>query len=145
VVAPTVAEYFALAQTVHATLPLLVLYWPAAHAEHGPPFAPVYPALQTQAAAAELRLGEVELAVQFRQAVAPTLAMYVPLEQSEQAADPLTSLYLPATHAVHAPPFAPVYPTLHEHAAAAVLETGAFAFEGHAKHVDEALALTVAE
>ncbi len=218
-VAPCVAEYFALAQTVHATLPLLVLYLPATHPEHGPPFAPVYPALQTQAAAAELWLGEVELSgqpTQISTAVAPTVTEYVPAPQSvhaalpalvlylpathsaheptgpvlpagqsnvhaakavlpaaetppapqdvhalapvapvapdhvpatqsTHAALPVTILYLPATHAEHVPPFAPVKPALQVQAVITVLELGAFALEGQAKHVDEALAPTAAE
>lgn len=59
-VAPTVPEYVPTAQSVHAAFPLLVLYLPATHAEHGPPSAPVYPALQVQAPEAELPLGELE-------------------------------------------------------------------------------------
>ena len=58
---------------------------------------------------------------------------------------PLLVLYLPATQPEHTPPSGPENPALHLQAAAAVLETGAFAFEGHAKHTDAALALTVAE
>jgi len=32
----------------HVAAPAAFLYWPAAHAEHRPPFGPVYPALQLQ-------------------------------------------------------------------------------------------------
>jgi hypothetical protein len=32
----------------HAAAPVTFLYWPAAHAEHRPPFGPVYPELQLQ-------------------------------------------------------------------------------------------------
>jgi hypothetical protein len=32
----------------HVAVPVTFLYWPAAHAEHRPPFGPVYPALQLQ-------------------------------------------------------------------------------------------------
>ena len=32
----------------HVSAPVAFLYWPAAHAEHRPPFGPVYPALQLQ-------------------------------------------------------------------------------------------------
>ena len=42
-VAPAVAEYFPVEQSVHAALPVVFLYLPAAHAEHTPPFGPVYP------------------------------------------------------------------------------------------------------
>ena len=47
------------------------------------------------------------------EAFAPTVLEYVPAGQPVQDELPLTSLNVPATHAVHAPPFGPVYPTLH--------------------------------
>ena len=47
VVAATIPEYVPAAQLVHATLPVVVLYFPAVHATHVPPSGPVYPALQT--------------------------------------------------------------------------------------------------
>jgi len=50
---------------VHATDPVVVLYLPAAQAEHGPPSAPVCPTLHTQALAAVLCDGDVEKAGQF--------------------------------------------------------------------------------
>jgi len=40
---PTVDEYVPAAQSKHATLPPLVLYLPATHAEHTPPSGPVNP------------------------------------------------------------------------------------------------------
>ncbi len=61
--APTVFEYLFAAQLVHGTLPLMLLYFPASHATHGPPSGPVYPALQgvaaTQAANDTEPAGEV--------------------------------------------------------------------------------------
>jgi hypothetical protein len=36
-VAPAVVEYFAVAQSVHAALPVAILYLPATHAAHGLP------------------------------------------------------------------------------------------------------------
>jgi hypothetical protein len=93
--------------------------------------------------AAELEL--VGHATQVDETVAPTVTEYVPLEQSKQAADPLTSLYLPATHAVHVPPFAPVYPELQVQLAITELELGAFAFRGQAKHTPDVVAPTVVE
>ena len=133
---------------MHATLPLVVLYLPATHVEQTPPSGPVNPALQVQAAITELDATELEFNghdTHVAEAVAPTVNEYVPPAQSKQAPDPLTSLYLPATHAEHVPPFAPVYPTLHEHEALTELEIGAFEFKGQDKHVDKALAPTVAE
>ena len=43
-VAPTATEYEPTSQSVHATLPLIVLYLPATHAEQTPPSGPVLPA-----------------------------------------------------------------------------------------------------
>jgi hypothetical protein len=143
--APTAAEYVPVPQSVHAALPLLVLYLPATHVEQTPPFGPEDPTLQVQVV---LDAAEFEFTGQTthaEEAVAPTVTENVPPEQSEQAPDPLKSLYLPATHAVHVPPFAPVNPALHKQAAITVLETGAFEFTEHATHVDEALAPTAAE
>ena len=50
VVAPVVARYLPVSQLVHATVPIVVLYFPSAHAAHVPPFGPVKPGLQTQLA-----------------------------------------------------------------------------------------------
>lgn len=131
VLAPAVAENVPAAQSVHAKLPLLVLYWPAAHAEHGPPSAPVYPALQAQAAAAELALGELEL-----------------VAQGVHRALPVVDLYDPMVHAVHGPevsPFIHVYPTLHVHAATAELGLGESELVGHRIQVPAAVAPNVVE
>jgi hypothetical protein len=49
-VAPVVAENVPATQSVHATVPLSALYFPATHAEHAPPSGPVYPVLQKQEA-----------------------------------------------------------------------------------------------
>ena len=62
VVAPTATEYKPTPQSVHATLPLLVLYFPATQVEHTPPSVPVNPALQVQAAITELDATESEFA-----------------------------------------------------------------------------------
>ena len=45
--------------------------------------------------------------------VAAVKLVYVSTLQLVQLALPLVFLYFPATHAVHTPPFGPVYPTLH--------------------------------
>ena len=83
--------------------------------------------------------------VQTLKAVAPVTADHVPAAQSVHAAMPVLILYLPATHAEHVAPFAPVNPALHVQAVITVLETGAFAFAGHAEHVDDVLAPTAPE
>jgi hypothetical protein len=146
--APTVAEYVAAPQSVHASLPALVLYFPATHVVHVPPFAPVNPALHVQAAISVLETGAFAFAghaEHVANALAPTAVEYVAVPQSVHAALPALVLYLPATHPEHTPPSAPVKPALHKQAPSAVLETGAFAFESQAKHVDKALAPTAAE
>ena len=143
--APAVPEYVASPQSVHASLPVVALYLPATHTEHTPPFGPEYPTLQAHDVldAAELELAGQ--ATQLESAVAAIVTEYVPAEQSEQAAEPLTALYLPATHPEHVPPFAPVYPVLQEQAPTAELELGALEFEGQPKHVDDVLAPAVTE
>jgi len=70
----------------------------------------VKPALQTQAATAELAVGELEFAGHARHveaSVAPTDIEYVPAKQSVHAALPPAILYFPATHATHGPPSGP--------------------------------------
>ena len=47
-------------QGTHAPDPVALLYCPAAHAEHGPPFAPVYPASQVQLPSDPLEAGARE-------------------------------------------------------------------------------------
>jgi hypothetical protein len=59
-IAATVAEYLPTGQLVHAAELVALLYFPATHAEHGPPFGPVYPDLQMQAVRATLVVGELE-------------------------------------------------------------------------------------
>jgi hypothetical protein len=89
---------------VHACAPGAVLYAPAAHAAHVPPFAPVNPALHSHAVAAT----RSESACQ-------EFAGH-----ALHCAEPVAVLNCPAPHAVHAPPFAPVNPALHSHAVAAL-------------------------
>ena len=50
--------------------------------------------------------------------------------QSVQAAEPVVSLYVDATHAAHA---MPVYPALHRQPVERVLPTGPTEFAGHAE------------
>ena len=59
--APTAVEYVPSPQFVQAADPVDVLYFPATHAAHGPPFGPVDPVLQVQFVKAALPGGEVEL------------------------------------------------------------------------------------
>ena len=105
-VAATVTEYVATPQSVHAALPLLVLYLPGTHAEHRPPAAPVNPSLHTQAVIAQLELGEFEFAAQAPHTsilLAPSVTEYVPETQLVQASLPVMLLYVPRSQYVHAP------------------------------------------
>ena len=65
-------------------------------------------------------------------AIAPGGAEYVPAAQSVHVAVPVIILYFPPAYAVHAKPFAPVYPSLHEHWVEAVLVTTELEFPGQA-------------
>ena len=117
-VAPTVAEYVLTPQSVHATLPVAVLYFPAAHKTHDSAFGPVDPAGQseTQSVKASLPAGDHVLApqsIQMEATKAPVAVEYLPASQSVHATLPMICLYLPAAHAVHVPPISPVYPVLH--------------------------------
>ena len=147
-VAPAVGEYFAAAQSVHAALPVVILYLPVMQAVHEPPSGPVNPTLQVQAARAVLGLGELELLGHARQvaaAEAPVVVKYVPAAQSVHAAEPVKLLYFPATQAVHVPPSGPVKPTLHVQAARAVLGLCELELPGHATQVDSSVAPAVGE
>jgi hypothetical protein len=138
--APTAAEYVATAQSVHAALPALVLYLPATHKAHAPG-SPVLPGGQsnTHAAKAVLAAGDTPPAPHEVQALAPAVAEKVPDTQSVHSALPLLDLDLPATHAVHVPPSAPVYPALQVQA-----ELGLGGFE-LAEQVTQFVAPTVVE
>jgi len=59
-------EYFPAPQSIQLLLPALVLYFPATQAVHGPPFAPVYPALHKHV---ELPAADCEFWTQFWQTV----------------------------------------------------------------------------
>ena len=78
--APIVGEYLPALQSVHPALPVTILYFPAAQAEHVPPFGPVKPRLQTQLLNAVEPLTDCELlgqAIQVLLARAPTTVEYV--------------------------------------------------------------------
>jgi hypothetical protein len=138
VVAPTATEYKPTPQSVHATLPLLVLYFPATHPKHTPPSGPVNPALQVQAAITELDAAELEFNghdTHVAEAVAPTVTEYEPTPQSVHATLPLTVLYLPATQSEH-DPSGPVFPEAHTKTqfAKAVLPNGPDPSTPHVVH-----------
>ncbi len=92
VVAPVTAEYVLTPQSMHATLPVTVLYFPAAHALHVPPSGPVNPGLQTQAVTTACA---VNACPEF-------------VAQSMHSVLPAAALYLDTAHAKHGPPSCPV-------------------------------------
>jgi len=107
-VAPTPGMYVPAAQDVQLLLPITFLYWPGTHSEHGPPFAPVAPALHVHAVTTELPKTELELtahATQTSDALAPAVTEYVPALQFAHVADvvaPVSPEYVPAMQFVHA-------------------------------------------
>jgi hypothetical protein len=121
-------------QAVQAAEPLSVLYVPAAHAMHVPPSGPVDPALHRQLVEFGLPLAELEVEGQLEHGALPVVALYFPASQSVQTALPTAPLYFPAAHAVHVPPFAPVYPALHVQLARELLELAEVEFEGQLTH-----------
>jgi hypothetical protein len=125
--APIVGEYLPALQSVHPALPVTILYFPAAQAEHVPPFGPVKPRLQTQLLNAvepltdcellgqEIQLllataptlGEYVLTPQFKQVlavVAPVIVEYLPMGQKVQTSEPAELLYVPAAQLTQFPP-----------------------------------------
>jgi hypothetical protein len=68
---------------------------------------------------------------------APVVARYLPAPQSVHLIEPIASLYVPATHAEHASPSAPVYPALHRHLVNRLLPTKEIEFTGHPLHPPE--------
>ena len=88
--------------------PAALLYLPATHGLHVPPFAPDQPALQVQLLKAVLCSGELEFAGQLLQLSAPN-----------------TFLYLPSPHGAHVvPPSAPDQPALQVQFEIAMLAIG---------------------
>ena len=65
-VAPITVENVFAEQFRHTDVPETVLYLPGIHKEHGPPFAPLAPALHTHDVIKELPPTEFELSVQLR-------------------------------------------------------------------------------
>jgi hypothetical protein len=131
-VAASDAEYLPAAQSVHNAAPVPGLYFPATHAANAPPFGPVYPALATHVASAELPAGEDEPVAQGWQ-VEPARE-YVPAPQAVQAASAelLAGEEEPAAQFWHADPAA-YFPTAHAaQAPAAELPADEIDPEGHA-------------
>ena len=107
-VAPDVAEYVPGTQTLHETLPVIVLYLPATHAVHGTPSGPLKPALHVHSVDAAQPLHDAPVlaghARHVAAAVAPIVAEYVPARQFAHASELLVFLYVPAMQAMHGLP-----------------------------------------
>jgi hypothetical protein len=95
-VAPTVVEYSPSKQSVHEASPVTSLYFPATQSEHGPPSAPVAPALQRQSVGSSLAAGALEFA-----------------GHVWHTSGPADILYFPLTHNAQGPPSGPVVPGIH--------------------------------
>jgi len=113
VAAPNVAEYLPAPQTVHAALPVAVLYLPISHAAHGPPSDPLQPAWQKQLARATLPPAEL-----------------APSGHAVHAAEPEAFLNVPAVQSVHVCPSPPVAPKLHRQDVCATEPCDEFEFAG---------------
>ena len=145
--APAAFEDLPAVQSLQDTDPVEALYLPATHSMHEPPSSPENPALQVQDVNAE-PTGECEFighTTHVDSAAPPSALEYLPAPQSAQAPSPAQSLYLPATHPTHSPPFGPVKPAVHIQPKAAALPAGASEFVGHAAHVLSAVCPTAAE
>jgi hypothetical protein len=116
--------YWPATQLVHATLPMNVLYFPAAHKSHAPPFA-VKPILQSQLLDLTTDCELLGQLLQAATAVAPVAAEYVLALQSVQPALPGFALYVPAPQAAHAPPSGPKKPATHTQSLCASLPVAA--------------------
>jgi hypothetical protein len=101
-VAPVVVEYVPAPQSVHATEPDPVLYFPAAHAAHVPPSGPVNQRLQTQLVSAVDPTVDWVFVGQLVHASVPVLGLYVFTAQLQQLVlDPVPSQSIwPAGHEV---------------------------------------------
>jgi hypothetical protein len=87
-----------------------------------------------QATSALLEAPEFELSGHVSHAVAPTTIEYVPTLQFVHGKFPVVTLYLPAPHFPHGPPFGPDEPALQVQATSALLEVPEFELSGHGPH-----------
>ena len=90
--------------------PVAAEYVPAPHAMHA----------VSAAAPAVVRYLPAPQLVHVLTKVAPVAVEYLPAAQSVHAAEPIASLYFPATQTAHVPPFGPEYPRLQRQAETAV-------------------------
>ncbi len=77
--------------------------------------------------------------------MAAVAVLYVPCEHREQAAEPLTSLKPPTSHASHSAPSGPVYPLLQVQLVSCLLPAPENACAGQSLHVDSEMAAVSGE
>jgi len=125
-------------QLVHTAFPEPIAYLPATHKKQGPALGPAEPALQRQSTASSLASGAFEFGAHCWHVVllvAFTVVEYSPSKHETQLSFPGKTLYFPALHAMHGPPFAPVNPALQMQLSKTWLCAGACELLGHARHV----------
>ena len=139
---PWLYEYLPREHSVQAVDPFTSLYVPAMHAAQVAPSGPVYPLLHVQLVSTLLPAPEYVCAghaLHVDSEMLPVAVEYFPCEHRVHAAEPFTSLYVPATHASHSTPSAPVYPLLHVQLVSTLLPAPEYVCAGHALHVDSEL------
>ena len=127
-------EYCPAGQFMQGPAPTSFLNLPGVQAEHFPA-EPVYPASQAHSV---LPAAELELTGQASQVVpdtAPITLEKVPALHSEHSELPLNSLYVLASHAVHAPPFGPEVPAIQMQSDKKLEPATLSEFAGHALQV----------
>ena len=132
-VAPSDAEYLPDVHSLHASLPAPALNLPATHTSQVPPSGPDEPALHRHADNTELPEADSEFAGQLVHVASDVAACdpeYLPAPHSSQMLDPTTPLNVPAAQGLHVAPLAPLYPTAHAHALAALLPAGELELDG---------------
>ena len=135
VVAPTDVEYVPTSQSLQIALPLNILYLPAGHSVHVPPFGPVNPGLQVQLDIVVHPLHDApELTGQLPEhTVADVDNWNLPASQLLHGIFDTTLLNFPAAQLIHILPLG-LYPALHWHAAIEVLAIGAVEKAVHTVH-----------
>ena len=131
-------------QSMQFAEPVTSLYFPATHPVHAPPLPPFpeYPALHTHAVIVLLPAVDKVFAAHVKQTLAEdafNVVEYVFWPQSVQAAEPVTSLYFPATHPKHGTPFWPglvkgEYPARHTQSVCRPLPAGDDEYCGQNSH-----------
>lgn len=124
------------------------MYFPATHAVHVPPRRPVKPILQAQLVNTVEPTSLCALSGQLKHVLdefAAKVSEYVLTSQSIHEELPVTVLYLPAIHAEHVPPSAPVNPALQTQLVERTLALGDCESVGQARHVLAVVAATVSE